>query len=44
VEMEMEMIVALYRRIHVSTVFSWKISLEFRIDIGWLISVGNIEA
>jgi hypothetical protein len=41
---EVEMVVALFRQIHVSTVFSWKIPSEFRIVNGWLISLGNIEA
>jgi hypothetical protein len=40
----MEMTVALFRRIHISTVFSWKIPSEFRIVIRWLISLGNTKA
>jgi hypothetical protein len=40
----MEMIVALFRRLHVSTVFAWKIPFEFRIVNGWLISLGNTKA
>jgi hypothetical protein len=44
VEIEMEMIVALFRQIHVSTVFAWKIPSEFRIVIGWPISLGNTKA
>jgi hypothetical protein len=42
--MEMEMIVALFLRIHVSTIFAWKIPSEFRIVVGWTISLGNTKA
>jgi hypothetical protein len=41
--MEMEMIVALSRRIHVSIVFAWKIPPEFRIVI-IPISLSNTKA
>jgi hypothetical protein len=40
---EMEMILALFRRIHVSTVFAWTIRSEFRIVVGWPISLGNTK-
>jgi hypothetical protein len=43
VEVEMEMVVALFHRIHVSNIFAWN-PLEFRIVNGWLISLGNTEA
>jgi hypothetical protein len=41
--MKMEMIVTLFRRIHVDS-FSWKIPSEFRIVIEWPITLGNTEA
>jgi hypothetical protein len=43
-EMKMEMIVSLFRRIHLSTVFAWKIPSEFRILNEWPINLGNTKA
>jgi hypothetical protein len=40
---KMEMIVILFHRIHVSTVFCWETTSELRIVIGRSISLGNIK-